>query len=158
MIDAHSTPAPEAVVLDPLAADRKAQRPQWLGSTVDWMELAEALRNELAEYGGSAMLLSKQRSAILTENKEEAMRLGARMEGQIRMISQAGYQRARKLPAYTSPTTHILAEAPEAMRPLFSALLDEIERLREVVQEQMQHNHELMQKVFGFHVSTGGLN
>lgn len=140
-----------------------------MNSLGQWDELAEALRDELAEYGGLLSLLDQQRDAIVTRSMDALLEANEQVQEQIAMANQNRLSREQICSrlaleqgiAGDTPITHLIVYMPVHARPMFEALNDEATGLIGKVREKSQRNSallsratELNEKVIGI-VSPG---
>lgn len=118
-------------------------------------DLADALRDEMQEYGELLALLGEQQEAIVTRDidtvneiesqvdrtaAEIARRRALREEYLTRAASLVGAPEGRTL-------SEMLPAFPEALRPMFSALIGEINDLLETTQRKARQNQVLLGKM-----------
>lgn len=118
-------------------------------------ELAAALRDELEEYGEMLALLAEQQEAIFARKVEEVSEIDEQIEGVAATIGLRRQRREEKFCqaalAYDAPQDRplkdILPSFPESQRPLFTALIDEINDLLEVTRRKARQNQILLGRI-----------
>ena len=58
-----------------------------------WQNIAECLRNELAEYGGLLALFAEQQKCLFNREATEVLHLSGAIEQQVRTLEQCRRQR-----------------------------------------------------------------
>jgi hypothetical protein len=116
--------------------------------------LIAALRAELQQYGEILALLDQQHEAVMLQGVDEILWTIAAIHAQSVAIQRARETRehwqhqlsaALQQPA-TAGLTALLALAPEAYRPLLSALMHENNQLLDRVRERAAQNHALLRQ------------
>lgn len=121
-------------------------------NTRQWEELANALRRELAEYGGMLQLLEAQKQAVFAQNADALIEVNGQLEQQALAARDASDRRELLLAsrlralglAAGSTLKDVIPMVPEMLRPLFEALLDETRSLADRTAEASRRNRVLM--------------
>ncbi|MBI2814297.1 MAG: flagellar export chaperone FlgN [Opitutae bacterium] len=129
---------------------------------VNWPEIVEALRAELAEYGGLLALFDEQQRALFAREAGEVLRLSAVIERQVGGVSRCRQRReslvallARALGQPDRATLRSLLPLIEpTARPLLEALIAEVNRLLHRVRRQNRQNHLLLSRTVSLHQET----
>jgi flagellar biosynthesis/type III secretory pathway chaperone len=117
-----------------------------------WDELADALRDELAEYGGLLGLLDEQREAISRRNLDLLTEVNLRVQEQaaaaircknIRELAHNGMARAAGLPE-NATIRDLIARMPMNVRPMFESLAREGADVAEKAREKAKRNNTLL--------------
>ena len=117
-----------------------------------WDELADALRDELAEFGGLLSLLDEQRNAILQRRVEVLMEVNARVQEQaasaehFRLVREEVAARfARGLGCGPEATVlDLVARFPVEVQGMFRALVDEDAGVADSARKKAQRNAQLL--------------
>lgn len=117
-------------------------------------EFTRILRLELQEYGGLVDLLQKQQRGILRRDPDGLMEMNTSIELQSEVCN---HLRARR-EEFVRAALHSFAASPEGgaatlahcypapLRPLFQALIAEIERLVATIRQKARQNHLLLSR------------
>lgn len=105
--------------------------------TTDWEKLADAFRSEVQEYGGLLNLFDQQQEAILGRDPDMILAITGLLEAQVEEVGQCLHERedlGRDLAAKCErpadiPLRELVSDAPEPMRLLLVALIDEVNSL-----------------------------
>lgn len=122
-----------------------------------WKNIAECLRQELADYGGLLSLFEEQQRSLFERNADSVLRLGTQIEEQARSLADCRTRREQAVAAFASqngrPTTSslrtLLPLIEADARPLLEALVDEVNRLLYRVRRTSRHNHSLLSRAVG---------
>lgn len=103
----------------------------------DWDPLIDALRNELQEYGALLNLFGRQQDAILSRAPDLVLEITNQIGAQVHVLDRNRSAReflVRQLALEQqqpseSPLAVLLPFFPEPVRPLISALIEEINNL-----------------------------
>src|SRR5690554_3183677 len=118
-----------------------------------WEPAAQALREELAEYGGLFQLLEEQKGALLSRDLEKLTNLNKAIEEQVRYANELRQKREQILKELVASFCPECPEAelkqlvqnfPSAVRPMFGALLEEAEKILKRVQASTRRNRALL--------------
>ncbi|MBN1404635.1 MAG: flagellar protein FlgN [Opitutales bacterium] len=117
-----------------------------------WDELADALRDELAEYGGLLGLLDEQRQAIVSRKIDALLEANERVHEQAatanryRLIREALCARLAESQAGKAELglAELVAYMPPSARPLFEALTREATDLIAKARDKSQRNSALL--------------
>ena len=125
----------------------------------DWEPIAECLRNEVAEYGLLLSLFAEQQNLIFQRDPEAVLRLGHSIQQQVDVLDQARADRESCVRSYATdrglaPNATLRSllpkVAPEA-RPLFEALITEVNLLIHRVRRASRLNHRLLSSMVDCH-------
>jgi flagellar biosynthesis/type III secretory pathway chaperone len=129
-----------------------------------WETLADALRNELQEYGELLNLFDKQQAAILKRDPDTVLVLNDSITAQMKLIDQRRGLReslvresageAGRPPE--SSLGELMAFFPESVRSLFRALAEEVNNLLRRTKRRAQQNQMLLRR--SIEVSQGILH
>ena len=117
-----------------------------------WEPIAECLRNEAAEYGRLLSLFSDQQSLIFKRDPERVLKLAHAIQAQVDVLDRARAEREARVRAFATahgqpPAATLRAllvwVAPEA-KPLFEALITEVNLLIHRVRRSSRLNHRLL--------------
>lgn len=129
---------------------------------VNWPEVVEALRAELAEYGGLLARFDEQQRALFAREAGEVLRLSAVIEQQVGLVSRCRLQRealvallARALGQPERATLRsLLPHIEPTARPLIEALIGEVNHLLHRVRRLNRQNHLLLSRTVAVHQET----
>ena len=121
---------------------------------VDWNQLVDALRDELQEKGGLIRLLDQQVQAVYRRDTRENERLEEQIRLQLRVIVRSTQFRELILRQSASSfqmsedvhVNELIANFPDFVRPLLEALVTEVDRLSNRLQERLGQNEGLKQR------------
>jgi hypothetical protein len=121
---------------------------------VDWNQLVDALRDELQEKGGLIRLLDQQVQAVYRRDTRENERLEEQIRLQLRVIARSTQFRELILRQSASSfqmsedvhVNELIASFPDFVRPLLEALVTEVDRLSNRLQERLGQNEGLKQR------------
>lgn len=114
--------------------------------------LADLLRAELSAYGGLLGLFDRQQAALMKRDAEavaeyslaiERLALETARSREARELHVVSLARAHGRPV-TDSVRRLLDLFPEDQRPLLDALIDEINRLLQVVRRRARQNHAIL--------------
>lgn len=127
-----------------------------------WEYIADCLRAELADYGGLLQLFESQQRSLFSRDPEAVLRCAGEIEAQARAVAESRTRREQAVAGFAvangQPVTaslrsllpHITAEA----RPLFEALISEVNLLLHRVRRTSRHNHTLLARAVELHQET----
>lgn len=127
-----------------------------------WQTIAQALRDELAEYGGLLRLFEAQQGSIFERDPDAVLRFAREIEVQARSLGAcrgrrecivAAFAVAHGAPANSALRALLPAVAEEA-RPLLEALIKEVNVLLHRVRRTSRHNHALLARTIELHQDT----
>ena len=127
--------------------------------TSDWSPVVDALRSELAEYGGLLRLFEEQQDRILALDasavadyvpKLEQQAAAARYCRNTREDAVRGYATSHGCPADRT-LRQLLTEFPVDVRPLLEALIDEINHLISRTKKRTHQNQLMLARLVEFH-------
>jgi hypothetical protein len=121
---------------------------------VGWNQLVDALRNELQEKGGLIRLLDQQVQAVYRRDTRENERLEEQIRLQLRVIARSTQFRELILRQSASSfqmsedvhVNELIASFPDFVRPLLEALVTEVDRLSNRLQDRLGQNDGLKQR------------
>jgi hypothetical protein len=121
---------------------------------VDWNQLVDALRDELQEKGGLIRLLDQQVQAVYRRDTHQNGYLEEQIRLQLRVIARSAQIRESLLRQSASSfqlsedvgVTELIAHFPDFVRPLLEALVTEVDRLSNRLQERLGQNEGLKQR------------
>jgi flagellar biosynthesis/type III secretory pathway chaperone len=127
-----------------------------------WQLVADALRQELVEYGSLLNLFEQQQESLFNRDADAVLRLGGQIEEQVHQLHDCREQReasVRQLAAslgLTGTTTlrALLARVEPDARPLLEALVNEVNHLLHRVRRTSRHNHMLLARTVEMHQET----
>ncbi|HNX05580.1 MAG TPA: flagellar export chaperone FlgN [Opitutales bacterium] len=113
-----------------------------------WEELADALRDELAEYGGLLALLDEQRDAISKGGVDSVLEAAEKVREQARaaearrnMREEVGARLARHFGRDPDATVRDLVSAiPPGARPMFDSLIEQGSQVAALAQKKVRRN------------------
>ncbi len=117
-----------------------------------WEPVAETLRAEIAEYGRLLKLFEEQRNLIRGADPEGVLQASSAIQLQVGVLDQCRRNREREVGSFATalgrPATATLRSllpliAPDA-RPLFEALIGEVNLLIHRVRRDGRQNHRLL--------------
>lgn len=114
--------------------------------------IIDALRAEMAEYGGLLDLFQQQQECVLRHDPEGFLTLNESVESLLTVIGQRRTERenlvretAGTLGLNTEePLTSVIPHAPNELQPLLTALVREINDLLQRTQRRCRQNHLLL--------------
>jgi hypothetical protein len=132
-----------------------------LNSKVDWDQLVDALRDELQEKGGLIRLLNQQTETLYRRDAAENERLEEQIRTQLRLISRCTQGREFALRESASKfhlnddvqSNEVIRSFPEYVHPLLEALISEVDRLSNRMEERLKQNQGLKER-FLFEASS----
>jgi hypothetical protein len=121
---------------------------------VDWNQLVDALRDELQEKGGLIRLLDQQVQAVYRRDTHQNEYLEEQIRLQLRVIARSTQIRESILrqSAFSfqlsedARVNELIAHFPDFVRPLLEALVTEVDRLSNRLQEHLGQNEGLKQR------------
>jgi flagellar biosynthesis/type III secretory pathway chaperone len=114
--------------------------------------LADLLRAELAAYGGLLSFFDRQQAALMKRDAQavadyslviERLAVETARSREARELHVAAFARAHQRPG-NEPLRRLLDLFPVDERPLLDALIDEINRLLQVVRRRARQNHAIL--------------
>ena len=117
-----------------------------------WETLAEALRDELQEYGGLLNILQDQQRAILHRKPDQVLELNGQIERQLRGTRERRKRREaldRELAQFVqrpadSSLRDLIGFFPDAVRPMLLALIEEVNHLLTRTKRRARQNQMLL--------------
>jgi hypothetical protein len=123
-------------------------------TNVDWDQLVDALRDELQEKGGLIPLLNLQTETLYRRDPAASERVEDQIRAQLHLIARCTQHRATVLRQTASRfrlneevgTDEIIHCFPEYVHPLLEALVSEVDRLSNRMEERLKQNQELKER------------
>jgi flagellar biosynthesis/type III secretory pathway chaperone len=124
-----------------------------------WESIADALRAELAEYGGLLHRFETQQQSLLARDAVAVLQLSTEIEAQTRLAADRRDQRERLVAAFArdhgqpanSTLRALLPLIEDVARPLIEALIAEVNVLLHRVRRANRHNHALLARTVEMH-------
>ena len=118
----------------------------------DWQPIAEALRHEIAEYGGLLNLFEDQQRCIFQRDAEGILAINLGIEAQVSTLQDCRRAREQAVAAFaeargqarTSTLRSLLPLFLAEVRPLLEALIDQVNVLIHRVRRVSRHNQALL--------------
>ncbi|MET0261333.1 MAG: flagellar protein FlgN [Rariglobus sp.] len=128
----------------------------------DWEILVENLRSELQAYGGLLQLFNEQQDNLLRGDPDAVLSYAHEIEAQVRVTSELRERREHSVRAFAqncaqpadSTLRQLIPLFSENVRPLISALIDEVNHLIRRVRRGVQRNHEILSRAVQIHQET----
>lgn len=127
-----------------------------------WEIIAEHLRNELQGYGSLLQLFINQQDNLLRGDSDAVLASAHEIEAQARATMGLRDRREEAVRAFA--TAHgqpasmslrkLLPHFPDEVRPLLSALIDEINHLIHRVRRGARRNHSILTRAVEIHQET----
>ena len=121
----------------------------------EWDQLVDALREELQEKGGVIRLLNQQTEVLYRRDASAVAQVGEQIRGQLGLVTRC--TQARELILRQTALTMKLGEDidrsailglfPEYVRPLLEALFGEVDRLSGRMEERLNQNQQLKDRL-----------
>jgi len=117
-----------------------------------WTIIADALRTEIAGFGGLLNLFEQQQRSLFARDTDAVLRLSAEIEAHSQEMNRdrtrreqlvAAFARTQEQPA-TSTLRSLLGYLPAPVRPLLEALISDVNRLIHRVRRLTRQNHLLL--------------
>jgi flagellar biosynthesis/type III secretory pathway chaperone len=127
-----------------------------------WEMIAEALRNELSEYGGLLRLFEQQQASLFARDADSVLTLSLAIETETRTLADCRRRREEIVASFAlrnerpanSTLRSLLPFIDADARPLVEALIDEVNRLIHRLRRTSGHNHTLLTRVVEVHQET----
>ena len=128
----------------------------------DWNSIADALRSEIAEYGGLLHRFEQQQQALFARDADGVLRFSAGIEEHVRTMHEcrarreelvAGFAITAGRPASTTLRALVPLFSAE-VRPLLEALINEVNVLIHRIRRISRHNHKLLTRAVETHQQT----
>jgi flagellar biosynthesis/type III secretory pathway chaperone len=124
-----------------------------------WETIADALRAELAEYGGLLHRFEAQQESLLARDSAAVLHLSTEIEAQTRAATERREQRERIVAAFAREQNRpanatlrsLMPLIDEVARPLLEALIGEVNVLLHRVRRANRHNHDLLARTVEMH-------
>jgi flagellar biosynthesis/type III secretory pathway chaperone len=118
----------------------------------DWKIIADALRQEIAGYGGLLHLFEEQQRRLFARDADAVLHLSGEIESQVHQLHEDRRNREQLVAAFATergepPSITLRALLPHFaadVRPLLEALVGEINVLIHRVRRVSRHNHSLL--------------
>jgi flagellar biosynthesis/type III secretory pathway chaperone len=128
----------------------------------DWKPIAEHLRQELSDYGALLSLYDQQQRGLFARQPDTVLRLSTEIQAQVERVSEARRRRERVASEFAvsngmapdSTIRSLLSVVEKDARPLFEALISEINLLLHRVRRTHRQNHTLLSKALAMHRET----
>lgn len=127
--------------------------------TTEWEDIADALRQEAAEYGGLLHLFEEQQRLLFTRDPDAVLRMSEEIQARLPLVQETRRNREARVaafaveagqPADSSLRSLLKFFLPQA-QPLLDALITEINILIHRVRKVSRHNHALLQRAMESH-------
>jgi flagellar FlgN protein len=124
-----------------------------------WEPIAECLRNEVAEYGRLLSLFGEQQNLIFKRDPENVLHLAHAIQDQVGILDRARAEREARVREFAlalgqAPAATLRSlltwVAPEA-RPLFEALITDVNLLIHRIRRSSRLNHRLLSSMVECH-------
>ncbi len=124
-----------------------------------WTPVVEALRSELAEYGGLLQLIDGQQKKIFALDSEGVAEFVPQLEQQAETARERrdereavvrDFARAHGQPT-ERPLRQMLTAFPAEVRPLLEALIDEINHLLQRTKQRTRQNQLMLRRLVELH-------
>ncbi len=124
-----------------------------------WTAVVEALRSELAEYGGLLGLFEAQQKKIIALDADAVSEFVPQLELQAEAARHRRDERERAVREYASARgragvpslRQLLPEFPSEVRPLLEALIDEINHLVLRTRQRTRQNQMMLARLVELH-------
>jgi flagellar biosynthesis/type III secretory pathway chaperone len=121
---------------------------------IECEKIADALRNELQEYGALLNLFGQQQNAILDRDPDLVLGIADLLESQIETVNRALREREALVRDFASqcnkpsdmPLRDLLSDSPQPVRLLLFALIDEINNLVFRTKRRARQNQMLLSR------------
>ena len=128
----------------------------------DWEILADNLRTELQAYGGLLQLFMAQQENLLRGDADAVLSHAHEIDSQVRVTTGLRERREEAVRHFalacgwpsSSTLRELLPFFSDEVRPLFSALIDEINHLIRRVQAGVRRNHQMLRRAVDVHQET----
>jgi flagellar biosynthesis/type III secretory pathway chaperone len=124
-----------------------------------WEPIAECLRNEVAEYGRLLSLYAEQQNLIFKRDPETVLQLAHTIKDQVGILDRARAERESRVRAFAAEVGQepgatlrslLVWVAPE-VRPLFEALITDVNLLIHRIRRSSRLNHRLLSSMVECH-------
>jgi flagellar biosynthesis/type III secretory pathway chaperone len=124
-----------------------------------WSPVVDALRNELAEYGGLLQLVDEQQKKIFARDAAAVAEIVPILEQQAELAKAFRSNRETIVRQYAAQhgcprefsLRQLLPSFPTEVRPLLEALIDEVNRLLQRTKQRTRQNHLMLGKLVELH-------
>lgn len=128
----------------------------------NWEILVEHLRAELESYGGLLQLFSEQQDNLLRGDPDAVLSYAREIDAQVRVTAELRERREQSVRFFAetharpadSTLRALLPLFADEVRPLLSALIDEINHLIRRVRNGARRNHQLLSRALEVHQET----
>lgn len=128
----------------------------------DWAILVENLRAELQAYGGLLQLFNEQQDNLLRGDPDAVLSYAHEIEAQVRITADLRDRREDAVRLFAesrarpgdSTLRQLLPLFPDDVRPLLSALIDEVNHLIRRVRQGVRRNHQILHRTVQVHQET----
>ncbi len=127
-----------------------------------WETIADALRVELADYGGLLHLFEQQQRSIFARDADSVLNVSLAIECQARSLAVSRTRREEIVASFAlrnerpanSTLRSLLPFVAVDARPLVEALIDEVNRLLHRLRRTSAHNQTLLGRIVEVHQET----
>ncbi len=127
-----------------------------------WEILVDHLRAELEGYGGLLQLFNEQQDNLLRGDSDAVLSYAHEIEAQIRIAGELRECREASVRLFaetnrrppTSTLHQLLPCVSDEVRPLLSALIDEVNHLIRRVRHGARRNHDILSRAVQVHQET----
>ena len=124
-----------------------------------WSPVVDALRSELAEYGGLMRLFDEQQKKIFALDAEAVAGFVPQLDQQAELARGRREEREQAVRRYAAargcptdrPLRALLPEFPSEVRPLLEALIDEINHLLHRTKQRTRQNQMMLSRLVELH-------
>jgi flagellar biosynthesis/type III secretory pathway chaperone len=124
-----------------------------------WPDIADCLRQEVAEYGALLNLFEEQQKQLFAHNSDAVLRLSGEIETQVRVLHESRRRREELVAGFAAqhgePVSATLRSLfplfAAEVRPLIAALIGEVNVLIHRVRRASRHNHILLARAVDIH-------
>jgi flagellar biosynthesis/type III secretory pathway chaperone len=126
---------------------------------IRWESIVDALRAELAEYGGLLHYFEAQQQSLLARDSAAVLHLSTEIETQTRSAAERREQREQLVATFArehqqpanATLRSLLPLIESAAQPLLEALIAEVNVLLHRVRRANRHNHALLARTVELH-------
>lgn len=124
-----------------------------------WIVIAEALRTEIAGFGGLLNLFEEQQLSLFSRDTDRVLGLSTEIEEHTRQMAQFRVQREQVVAEFALANNQpanatlrsLLPFVQPAARPLLEALIGDVNRLIHKVRRLTRQNHQLLARTVESH-------
>lgn len=119
-----------------------------------WKNIADCLRQEVAEYGALYRFYENQQARLFAADADAVLRISGDIEVQVRVLHDCRREREATVSGFAiangqpsgATIRSLLPMVPEDARPLIEALINEINVLIHRLRRVSRHNHMLLSR------------